>query len=733
MRLVEATERNFAAIPGLVVFCIALASSLGAAAGVGPQPAQISGQIVEAGSGTPIEGAVAVITTSNPQETFVSDPTDVTGAFSLEVPMGASDTERAILLEAGSPTHAPARLNGSPQRPCFFGCGGLDGQFEVDAGEIIDDIEIQLEPGGVISGTITESASGAGLADAHIQLIHESEMSPMIRWSEHFRPQADASGDYQTSLALPVGEFFVLAVPPAGANFVTQAWQGYACQLAEVTGGINNGCPILATDTVSVTANQITSGIDFALNPGATLAGTLGPTDISRQVWLFNGAGQSLQFVAIGPGQDQWSFTGLAGGSYYLQIGPFGGEEPYLRVLHNGLPCPFGGCDRARGAPLSVFPGSTVSGLSFTLEIGGALKGTLVDADTGNVPPFEAGYWPEAPIARLDIIDADGQVVGGADVVEDEGELTFESNLGIPEGDYFVRTYMEFFGRGVGYLGLATSDGAVPGYADAVYNGQVCAGLDCDLSAATAVSFTPGETSEITLEIATGSSISGSVVDDSNDEPIQYTVVKLVDSANRLLAANYTNDDGEFSFGAFPAGDYYLRTAMSSQLGAGTLLRGHTYFDRVHGAAGNCSENLCDPTAGDVIALDGDNDAGPFELRVQPGPVISGRIIDQMTGDIINGGRVEVYDENDDLVGSYRVIPTDARFQTTALAPGTYTLVPIVSPAYQPGTQTASGAARGTSSGGFSVTIGSESVEADVNVVDIALDVIFRTDFQEVN
>ena len=699
-----------------------------------PEPATISGTVLEAGSGTPVADAIVVVITAGPpRERFVSEPTDSSGEFTLEVPMGDSVTERDILVEAASPTHAPGRYNGTLERLCYFGCGGVDGQFRVEAGQVVDNVDFDLEPGGRIAGVITESAFGSPLENAHIQLFHESAPSRHFGWSDQFRPSTDASGAYETALALPPEEFFVLAVPPRGANFVTQAWQGQACQLAHLTGGAGHGCAILATDSVEVTAGSVTSAIDFSLKPGATIEGTLEP-DITRLVWLFNAAGQLLDTRVLSSSDSEWSFLGLAGGSYYLQFGPAFGD-PHVRVLHNGLPCPAGGCDRARGEPLSVAPTSTLSGVDVTLELGGQLEGSLIDGDSGTTPLFEPASGASGPVASLDIIDIDGQVVGGARVLEDDGELKLQSSFGIPDGDYFVRTYAQFLGHGVGYRQLS-NHGRIPGYADVIYDGQACAGIDCDLSSATPVTFEAGQTTEITIEITTGSDISGTVVDDSNDEPISHAVVKLIDSANETLAATHTDQDGEFSFGAFPAGDYYLRTGMASQVGTAWASPGHAYFDRIHGSSENCSENLCDPATGDVISLDGDDDAGPLALRVEPGPVISGRIIDELTGGIINGGSVEVYDEEENLVGSYRINRSSARYQTTALPPGTYTLVPVVSPAFQATTQssepTASSArtTRDTRTGSVSVTIGTESVEADMTVVDRSLNVIFHSGFE---
>lgn len=99
---------------------------------------------------------------------------------------------------------------------------------------------------------------------------------------------------------------------------------------------------------------------------------------------------------------------------------------------------------------------------------------------------------------------------------------------------------------------------------------------------------------------------------------------------------------------------------------------------------------------------------------------------------------VEVYDDSAERVGEYRLAShRDARFQTTALAPGDYTLAPVVSPAYSdvsasigPGdSSTTLGRDERSGHTSMTVTVGTESVDADLRVVDVALDTIFQDRF----
>lgn len=524
------------------------------------------------------------------------------------------------------------------------------------------------------------------------------------------------------------------AIDPANSpsyadNYVAEAWNDRSCEFGR--------CPIANSDTLSITGGSLLDNIDFALNPGASISGTLEPDDIEKIIYFYDGAGRGLQLNVLLSGDlpaTDWSFNGLAGGSYYVQLGPLTGQSPYLRILHNGLLCPWSGCERARGVPITIPTGSSLGLATITLAQGGHVEGTIVDASTGTAP---AGIPADARLGNYDIIDAAGTVVGGGNMVESGGDVVMQTSSAVPAGDYYVRTYSEFFGDGIGFVSIGGS-AAIDGYSDAVYPDVACAGIDCNLAAASTVSITAGNTSSITIQISQGSSVSGRVVDAATSSPIDNAIVRLVDAGGNILANNYTDSNGDYHFGGFPAGTYYVRTSMSGHLGPGVGAAQNPYFDKVHGAAGDCSELLCDPTDGTPIELDGSSDVTLPDLEVNSGPVISGQILFALTGYVIPRGIVEVYTDGGELVGEYKLHWADATYRTTALAPGDYTLVPVVSPAYAgvstSGSRGVSGDSNTIMSGqrngdGLVVTVGEEDVSADLRVIDRAADKIFDDGF----
>lgn len=573
-----------------------------------------------------------------------------------------------------------------------------------------------------VSGTVTDADTGLPVEGALVAAFG-SDGNSLVNVT------TGPGGNYQLEISVDGNDEQVVFMRAGSDNYVSQAWEGVSCEL--------DSCPILASDPIALQSGQDKDAVDFTLAPGATLTGTLRPEGINKSVRLWSAAGQFLDYRDLLSGTEDWSFDGLAGGSYYLSFFGWGAEgSRYIRILHNGLFCPWGGCHRARGEPITVDTGATRAGVDVELEIGGTVSGALVDTQ-GDPIPFAAD---EPETAGYDVIDIDGNVVGGGDIVENvDGEAVLRaSGTGIPPGEYFVRTHSEWWGLSIGY-GHGGADAVAPGFIDSMYPNIPCVGRSCDLDAATTVVIEQDENTEIEIAVVPGSTITGSVVDDATDDGISRGVVKLVEADNTLLAATYTDENGDFLLGGFPEGSYFLRTSMSGGTGPGRFGFQNPYFDTVHGADENCSEALCDPAMGAAVELDGSTDPDPIELRVTPGPVIRGQIIDTLTGLVIAWGRVEVFDDEGNFVGSYRVTSSDGQFQTTALSPGTYTVIPEVSPAFsgvgvdapdQPEALNHQFAERTSDDGSaFTVEIDDEDVEIIARVVDKALDRVFHDAF----
>ncbi len=183
--------------------------------------------------------------------------------------------------------------------------------------------------------------------------------------------ETDAAGAYTFS-DLPPGTFFVATFNVQG--YVDEVYNDILCP-----GGGFVGCDPAVGTPVVVSAGTIISGIDFALDQGGTISGTItnavSGTPISDgliEFWDVNG---SLINSAFTNTEGAYSSGGLPTGSYFASTSiAFSSlnPEPYLNELYDNISCSEGGdvsCDPVTGSSISVTAGLTTLGIDFALDV----------------------------------------------------------------------------------------------------------------------------------------------------------------------------------------------------------------------------------------------------------------------------------------------------------------------------------------------------------------------------
>ena len=242
---------------------------------------------------------------------------------------------------------------------------------------------------------MTDASNGAGIPSLPVY-VHAEDGRFLV--SGH----TTSSGDYLTDTGLPSGRYLVRAANQAHAS---PGGVAYVSQLYRDRPALGNWDPALGTP-VTVTSGATTSGVDFVLERGGTLAGQvtekLGGAAISgMEIDVLSESGETVASTwSDGGGLYSGLSDGLPSGRYFARTGELvpvlGSGERWVEQVFDGLPCV--ACRPEREAtPILVSAGTTTPGIDFALEGGGSLAGTVTSAvDHSGIQGFVSGYTPAA-------------------------------------------------------------------------------------------------------------------------------------------------------------------------------------------------------------------------------------------------------------------------------------------------------------------------------------------------
>jgi hypothetical protein len=337
-----------------------------------------------------------------------------------------------------------------PQSACL----PTSGTAVVVNGATVSGIDFALTAGGRISGKVTDASNSQGLSNVAVQVFSSSGVNLGA-------VTTDSSGNYTTS-GLPPGTYFLrTATGPLFVNnqplaFVDQLYTGTQC----VPACLN---PTAGTP-VTVTSFTTTSGIDFALSRGGSIAGGVIDADTevglaSVGVQIYTDAGV-LAKAATTNRSGGYTVAGLPPGTYYARTSMPNGVF-YQDELYNGTPCS-SGCIVTTGTPITVLSGVVSHGVEFTLSSGaGGISGTITDNRTG-VP---------LPGVFVEIYAASGAYTKTATT----NLVGVYATSGLASGTYYARTVQN-----------------VPtGHANQLYSGARC-GSNCPVTNGTPIVVTAG-------------------------------------------------------------------------------------------------------------------------------------------------------------------------------------------------------------------------------------------------
>lgn len=541
-----------------------------------------------------------------------------------------------------------------------------DSYIAVGAGIAVTGIDFTIEVGGVISGFITDASTLAGVASMNVRAVNINDNYYNLKFQ--FILLDANTGEYQV-LGIPNGTYklFLESRFDLDNEYIPQLYGDSQCNICASLAFDDQG-----TDFVIDTLNTI-SNVNFNVNKGASISGKIVDAVTGNSLaqygflLVFNELNQVItrhlvygtNTVPLATGD--YFIGGLLPGSYYIQGGDMGFEF-YQREVYANKPCYWSGCDRSTGDVIVLGDKEQVESVDFLLEKGGKITGTITDAVSG----FPISIAND----QVQFYAANGEVVGGARAKNDG---TYISARGLPTGDYAVRT-------GNMFSGILTNP-----YVDEKYNDIECSGLACDLTTADVniVGETTVENIDFALDI--GLVFSGMITEAGTTTPIPNVHVLIYKDMGPGLEpefANWTTTSdgssgaiGSFEITGLPAGTYYAVTNNGSNLpfmgfrptpGAGWV---DILYDGIACPAGGC-----DLTLGTPIVLANIRGITPtFNMSLNSGASISGKIIDTKLNAPIADIKVNVFNQKGDSFGSFTT-NSSGYYRTAGLAAGAYYL-----------------------------------------------------------
>lgn len=426
----------------------------------------------------------------------------------------------------------------------------------------VSNINFYLAAGGTISGRVT-TVTNSALANVWVDAYDSTG-------SRRGSGLTDATGVFAIE-GLPEAAFYV-RTDAIGLNVADEWYDNVPVAGSDVASGAR---------TVSVVAGAVTGFVNFALSPGARLAGRVTVTGGAPlgSVWVdAYQPGGTLVDSGLTATDGVYAVTGLPAGTYYARtyVGAANyANEWYDNVAVIGVDVP---SDTAQALVLAA--GGAFTNANFVLAAGGGIAGSV----TNVAGPTLGGVW-------VDVYAADGTWVTSVQTAT----TGVYGVSGLPAGAFYARTY-------AGTTNLV----------DEWYDDVIVAGSGIPAAADAIAVATGVVTSAIHFGLRAGGIIAGQVTR-TNGTPLAGLTVSAYDVTTNWVKGATTDTGGVYRLQGLPApGAYYVVTE------AGTVNVVDEWFDNK-------------PVMGTSLP------AGALALAVSPGVTTGGVAFALADGGTVSG------------------------------------------------------------------------------------------------
>ena len=458
----------------------------------------------------------------------------------------------------------------------------------VRPGQETRDINFTLDPGGSISGQVTDSKGNA--LDSLLVVAVHSEIGgpgkdPYLTRLQIAAAPTDLQGRYHIQ-GLPTAEYYVRTVSGFWLDvnaFEVRDGKHSGKVVDEFYGDVYNLLEVTSSATVAVTVPGETGNVDFQLaDPGyinGSVTDAVNGTPVTDLELVAVNAGSGYPVLPLGQVNADGSYVlgPLAPGEFkVLALTNLTGDDPHLTEFYNGTTS----FDDAQNF---VVDGNIIGGINFTLEPGASIQG-FVDLAQG-AQEYLAGRDSLDGFPVFAMNAESGEIVN-YNFVQFNGGFRIDH---LPAGQYrvMVLPILEPF--------AATFWGGGQNFNDP--NSQIL-----DLA--------QGETENITLELNQASGrLEGSVTHLMTGAPLKGVAVMAYDVNGYVKGFDLagvsidgsSKGDAEYSIQGLAPGTYYLRTfsltssmdLISSVLGLTEMVSGDLdILGLIGGGLGNLDLNL---------------------------------------------------------------------------------------------------------------------------------------------
>jgi len=309
---------------------------------------RIAGRVTDALTGAPIEGIEACAHIDSGWRACAG--TDANGEYAIE---GLASGSYAISFQPWSKNYFSG----------YYGGGEYESeaaQVAVTAGTTMTGIDVALQPGGEITGSVLAQGSGTPIEDAQVCARSDSLFSSP--WGDCTSSGADGrytltqlrSGDYRVGFSAPgfVGQYYLQASTTSEA------------------------------EPVEVAEGAVSPEINAELSPGASIAGRVTSASSGEPLADIEACASSVSdegpSCARTGSSGEYTIADLAAGQYTVSFSGAGYPAQYYSDTFSS----------EEAGRVSVTTGNTAGSVDEELRGGGTISGTVSSASTGQ--PLEA-------------------------------------------------------------------------------------------------------------------------------------------------------------------------------------------------------------------------------------------------------------------------------------------------------------------------------------------------------